>query len=955
MAAEYTTRAMLSKRVAASLDELYREVEFRFLNLEDGLAKRLWKRAVADRVRVLSIGPYFVCDALDSNQSFPRTAQIVRSLLARFRNLEQYHILWHERPSATLRSIVPKYDFSTLCLASTFLAAPFSSAQYLRILTVECSLDKAEHLLLPTIVLPRLEEFILCIRDDHAGDLDAAGYIMVHHLARFLNNTHRTLRSFSFETSLSTDFSPLFSALGFFAHLSSVTLSIPTSDPHLGDPSAVKGFLQLHSDVLERLSLRGFCTNISRRTGMADRWLSQCLTGVTFASLNTLNLGTSFLPSDVILLCVRQDKRLETLSVGVTCLCPELVDMLAEHLPGLTKLNLRIRYVAPHRLEAPKPVGRLGASRRFLGSTRKQTDSQLLGKERFCAEMSTRKYEAWKLRDVGVWMFTKKLQSQAFNLSDRCTTPLQYTYGLPGSAPHPSSSTTMMSHSSPAPSAPLPSEIWLQVADYLPPQMVGDLYSVNRQWFDISMNARYRQVSFAFLNRAMLRDLERLRDPAVARRVRTLHVHPYFVKEIMERSQEIAQINGSANGCAPQPHSLRGKFKLARGLFRDQKRLARGARTSALHEFGSPAELIQTLAEVISGLPHVTHYHIAWSGLHTIHDLPVPFLTAAFRPSVLQLTLEISLEKTVELLRHTADLENLEELDLFLRLDHVLPAEAYEQILVDHLAPAINRLHTSLQKLSLRLCEPLDISPLFDSLRFLPVLDCLSLSIPMARPHLGHPSGLGKFLNRHRQSLRHLILRATELSGDGLMPAEDPLSEWINDALSFVTGTMKLRSLEASLTLFPIEAAAMVLGRFARTLHSLTLTGRHLPYDRVDELLGAVRRAGAGRLNTLRLGAVTLSPELIDLLAEKLPSLRRLELLVRDVVGSEGDLPLYYGGIEQDDSQIGNFFVEMEQRRYPDWGLRTISLSRSSFPYRLQYQTEYGDLFAECIPSIVRA
>ncbi|KAJ7789089.1 hypothetical protein B0H14DRAFT_3892070 [Mycena olivaceomarginata] len=497
----------------------------------------------------------------------------------------------------------------------------------------------------------------------------------------------------------------------------------------------------------------------------------------------------------------------------------------------------------------------------------------------------------------------------------------------------------------------LPSEVWLQIAEYLPPQMVGDLYSVNRQLFDIAMHARYHQVSFAFLNTALCRDLERLRDPVVARRVRTLHIHPYFVKEVVERSQALAI---PACPRQPQPHSLRGKFKRAKGLFRDHKRLARGARTCAFSEFGSPAELIQTVAEVISGLPHVTHYHIAWSGLHSIHDLPVPFLTAAFRPSVLQLTLEISLEKTADLLRHTAALENLEELDLLLRLDHVLPAEAYEQILVDHLAPAINRLHTSLQKLSLRLCEPLDISPLFDSLRFLPVLDHLSLSIPMARPHLGHPSGLGKFLDRHRQSLQHLALRATEFSGDGLMPAEDPLSEWINDALSFVAGPVKLRSLEASLTLFPVEAAAMVLGRFARTLHTLTLTGRHLPYDRVDELLSAVRRAGAGHLHSLRLGAVTLSPELIDLLAEKLPGLRQLELLVRDVVGSEGDLPLYYGGPEQDDSQIGNFFVEMEQRRYPDWGLRSIALSRSSFPYRLRYAGDYKELFNECIPSTAK-
>ncbi|KAJ7230574.1 hypothetical protein GGX14DRAFT_486298 [Mycena pura] len=488
-----------------------------------------------------------------------------------------------------------------------------------------------------------------------------------------------------------------------------------------------------------------------------------------------------------------------------------------------------------------------------------------------------------------------------------------------------------------------PPEVWLQVADYLPAQVVADFYTVNSSWFDIAMNVRYRQISFAFLNRALVRDLTRLRDPAVARRVRTLHIHPYFVKEVLEKP---------AQPC-PHSHSLRGKFKLA-GLFRDQKRLARCARTSALLECASPEELVRTMVEVISGLPFVTHYHIAWSALHSIHDLPVRFLVAAFRPSVLQLALEISLEKTVDLLAHTKTLENLEELDLFIRLDHVLSAEAYEQILVDHLAPAINRLHNSLQKLSLRLCEPLDIAPLFDSLRYMPCLDSLSLSIPMARPHLGHPSGLGRFLERHR-SLGHLALRATELSGDGLVPADDPLSEWINDALSFVTGPAKLRTLEASLALFPIEAAALCIGRFARTLHTLVLTGRYLPYERVDELLSAMRRAGAGRLQTLRLGAVTLSPELVDLLAEKLPGLRRLELLVRDVVGSEGDLPLYYGGVEQDDSQIGSFLMEMEQRRYADWALRSLTLSRSSFPYRMQYTEDYNEVFIECIPSLAKA
>ncbi|KAJ7789090.1 hypothetical protein B0H14DRAFT_2945863 [Mycena olivaceomarginata] len=414
MTADYTSRAMLSRGVEASLEELYRQVDFRFLYLEDGTTKRLWKRAVADRVRVLSIGPYFVCDALDNSRRQPlsRTSQIVRALLARFRNLENYHILWHERPTTTLRRDAPKYDDATLCLASAFLAA---SAFF-------CAI---------------LEEFSLCIRDDHAGDLDAAGYIMVHHLARFMNNVHHTLQSFSFETSLAADFSPLFSALGVFTRLSVLALSIPTSDPHLGDPQALNGFLRLHGDTLERLSLRGFCMHKSRKTELDGRWLSRCLTDVTFSSLHTLNVGTSFLPLEVVILCVQQwastltalditgqylsydsvadvlrelsDNRLDSLTVGVACLCPQLVDMFAAHLPGLTKINLRIRSVSAHRLEAPKSVGRRGASARFLGSYCKQTDSQ---SGRFCAEMSTRKYEAWKLRDVGVWMFTKKLQHQ---------------------------------------------------------------------------------------------------------------------------------------------------------------------------------------------------------------------------------------------------------------------------------------------------------------------------------------------------------------------------------------------------------------------------------------------------------------------------------------------------------------------------------------------------------------
>ncbi|KAJ7746809.1 hypothetical protein DFH07DRAFT_832469 [Mycena maculata] len=437
MAADCTARALLEQRVASSLKELHREIDFRFLHLMDGTAGRLWNRAVADHLRVLRIGPYFVCDALDHSKNVPfrHTVRPVRSLLARFRNLEEYHILWHERPTSTLRRIRPIYDHlsNTLCLASSFLTVPFSSAPNLRSLTVEISLDKAEHVFLPSFELPSLRDFSLCIRDDHADDLDAAGYVMGHHLARFLNNAHRTLRSFSFETSLNTDFSPFFSALGFFPCLSKLALSIPTADPHLGDPSTLNVFLRLHRDTLEHFALRGFSTNKSRTDSSC--WLSQCLSEIRFSSLRTLNIGTSFISLDVVILCIEQwadtltelditgeymsyeavedildafvDRPLTSLNMSVTTLCPELVDMLAAYLPHLIKLHLRIRTLSPHRCEPPTS----------LGSVRKQ---KVLEVERFCAEMNRRTYNGWELEDIGIWRFASKLQYQA-----RCVNALR--------------------------------------------------------------------------------------------------------------------------------------------------------------------------------------------------------------------------------------------------------------------------------------------------------------------------------------------------------------------------------------------------------------------------------------------------------------------------------------------------------------------------------------------------
>lgn len=48
------------------------------------------------------------------------------------------------------------------------------------------------------------------------------------------------------------------------------------------------------------------------------------------------------------------------------------------------------------------------------------------------------------------------------------------------------------------------------------------------------------------------------------------------------------------------------------------------------------------------------------------------------------------------------------------------------------------------------------------------------------------------------------------------------------------------------------------------------------------------------RLETLRLGSVTLTPELVDLLAREMPELDRLELLLWEIVPRNDEFSLEY-------------------------------------------------------------
>ncbi|PBK72477.1 hypothetical protein ARMSODRAFT_760567 [Armillaria solidipes] len=307
-----------------------------------------------------------------------------------------------------------------------------------------------------------------------------------------------------------------------------------------------------------------------------------------------------------------------------------------------------------------------------------------------------------------------------------------------------------------------PYDIWLNIAHFIPPLVLEDLFSVNRVLFHLAMEQRYGQISFAYLSRKMLRLLVRLKDSAVANRVRILHIHPHFVNEDFDFDTPPA----------PPTSSFR-KF------FRRKPRLPPGPSPPQIKNLH---DLKSTMGDVLRSLPNLTEYRVAWVGLQSAS---APFLCTPFGSSPLtKLTLEITLENLQTLLTSQPSFfGTLRELYPLLRTDHTLDAAGYDMILSRTLAPMINSL--SLQMFSLRLWEPIDMSPFFSALYPQPNLHTLVLGIPLPAPHLGNPDSVSAFLNMHIQTLRSLSLHVTHLSSP-IPIVDESLSQWMQRAFCAV-------------------------------------------------------------------------------------------------------------------------------------------------------------------------
>lgn len=376
------------------------------------------------------------------------------------------------------------------------------------------------------------------------------------------------------------------------------------------------------------------------------------------------------------------------------------------------------------------------------------------------------------------------------------------------------------------------------------------------------------------------------RDPEVAKRVRILHVYPGFLKEALEKEKAEPLLR----------RSLRCRLTDLANHLRDQKLFPKYHKFRLIRTFRKTEDVIRVLLDVLGGLPNVTDYFLTWCGLPAVGILPAvpfPFLTAVPQLNLRKLSLDLSLENVQSLLPVPFHAPSLEELHLCIHSESIHSLVERSQIMREHLAPAINQLNSTVKTLVIQSWEPSDLSPLFYTIDHMPALEDLSLCIPVECWHLGNPDGVRDFLNRHRTNLKSLRLRATQFGGIGLTPDLTSLHDWINDAVRGVKLT-KLRALDVSSNLFPVDTSVICVHRFSRTITSLSLTGGYRSYDDVERAVNLVADQGREEsLGKLRIGLVSLSPQLMDLIATKLPHLFRLDLLVRDIVPFATHQPTY--------------------------------------------------------------
>ncbi|KAF9480945.1 hypothetical protein BDN70DRAFT_804409 [Pholiota conissans] len=457
-------------------------------------------------------------------------------------------------------------------------------------------------------------------------------------------------------------------------------------------------------------------------------------------------------------------------------------------------------------------------------------------------------------------------------------------------------------------SATLPYDIWCIIARFVPEDDVVQLYAVNSAFFHYAMKIAYREVQISHLDdESTLRCVKNFGRPAVAHYVQSLILRPHalgyymygasdfrgFLAESLWRVQ--GRVDGRANPSGPAAARI-----LLRGITKMQN--------------------IKSL-KVVHFCPDTYPYFV----------LALPLVNEALVSSgsrIQTLSLEVPLESYEHILPQTLKLSSLATLNVVMQSHHDFAKANYSDSISTTLVPFILRHRHTLKHLSIDIQYrhgSADLSSIFSGLNdFFSRLISLTMSIPF---EYVYKPGVHTILANHSGLIQELklVFYPPFLRQDFLLPPDQLFSLPI-----FQVPLPQLKVLDLDLWMWPETERRSATRNLVNYLFpvqeilSVLILRHHLFCADDLRILLDTSRGIFSHLARLQISVRYLCVDLFDILASQLPTLSRLDISFDTLGGNISDSKNAETSYL---TNVQNFHLAMQQRRYTNWTLRHLELS----------------------------
>ncbi|PPQ69190.1 hypothetical protein CVT25_006968 [Psilocybe cyanescens] len=419
----------------------------------------------------------------------------------------------------------------------------------------------------------------------------------------------------------------------------------------------------------------------------------------------------------------------------------------------------------------------------------------------------------------------------------------------------------------------VPLEIWLRIASFIPDNDLYNLRGVSHMFFTLAMDAQWSRTRISS-DITWYKTLERLSDPYVARKVTNLSIYLTLDKSTVDDNSQLYKLLRSRFRSS---HQTLANFFRIKPVELDRKETIRRCKLK---------DVIDVISASNGNFPNVRELSVDGCLFFSQGPTPLPILSPSFWLPFSNNLGSLSLGGTMEEFRFMLEsghtFSSLKQLQL--RFEQSYDGEGDSSVLIDIIAPFINRMNRHLEDLMVWSRSDLDISDFFISLSSLSALRRFKVKMFYTRS-LRNSAGLESIILNASPHLEKLSIRHSSRSlGLGLESLDTlwdmPFSQWLLELISNKEKFPRIQILDIYALYKPagIHVFLDFIHKASDKLTEIIVRDRYLSPNEAMLVIGAASHCSS--LTYLRLTVRTLDIALIDCLADKVPGVRRIYLAI---------------------------------------------------------------------------